>query len=321
MSISSRRSTANASSGRDRTLTSIALSTFIRDDSRSGSPATSLSKVCSVHTTVPSGGFLSWGLDFFLASCWARSAWFLASDFAFAFSFSMTCSGACTTTKPAVSNPARPARPAIWRNSRVRSTRCRLPSNFASPVNSTVRIGTLMPTPSVSVPQMTVSNPAWARVSTSRRYFGSIPAWCTPMPAFTSFWSVFPNPAPNRNPPIFSAIASLCSRSSRPTPPTPSSRVACSTADACVKCTTYAGACPVVTSSSTVSSSGSRDQRKLSGTGRSASATTAVSRPVRADRSAAISDMSPSVADISTNWAPVSSSRGTCQAQPRSGSP
>ena len=97
--------------------------------------------------------------------------------------------------------------------------------------------------------------------------------------------------------------------------------MACSTAAACVKCTTYAGAWPVVTSSSTVSSSGSSDQLKLSGTGRSASATTAVSRPVRADRSAAISEMSPSVADISTNWAWGSSSSGTCQAQPRSGSP
>ena len=41
----------------------------------------------------------------------------------------------------------------------MRSTRCRLPSNFASPVNSTVRIGTLMPTPRVSVPQMTVQQP------------------------------------------------------------------------------------------------------------------------------------------------------------------
>ena len=41
----------------------------------------------------------------------------------------------------------------------MRSTRCRLPSNFASPLKSTVRIGTLMPTPSVSVPQMTVSRP------------------------------------------------------------------------------------------------------------------------------------------------------------------
>ena len=199
----------------------------------------------------------------------------------------------------------------------MRSTRCRLPSNFASPVNSTVRIGTLMPTPRVSVPQMTVSSPAWARVSTRRRYFGSIPAWCTPMPAFTSFCRVLPNPAPNRKAPSLAAMPSLSGTGRRAV----SSRVACSTAAACVKCTTYAGACPVVTSSSTVSSSGSRDQRKLSGTGRSASATTAVSRPVRRDRSAAISDMSPRVADISTNWARGSSSSGTCQAQPRSGSP
>ena len=32
-----------------------------------------------------------------------------------------------------------------------------------------------MPTPSVSVPQMTFSSPAWASVSTSRRYLGSMP--------------------------------------------------------------------------------------------------------------------------------------------------
>src|SRR5256885_17054950 len=46
----------------------------------------------------------------------------------------------------------------------------------------TVRIGTLMPTPRVSVPQITLRSPAWARRSTSRRYLGSIPAWWTPMP-------------------------------------------------------------------------------------------------------------------------------------------
>ena len=79
-------------------MTSIALSTRIRDGSRSGSPATSLSKVCSVHTTVPSGGFLSWGLDFFFALFSGLSAAFLAADLALARSFSMTCSGAWTTT-------------------------------------------------------------------------------------------------------------------------------------------------------------------------------------------------------------------------------
>ena len=150
-------------------MISIALSTRIRLTSGSGSPETSLSKVCSVHTTVPSGGFVSCALLFRLACFSGLSAAFLASAFFFARSFSIVCSGACTTTRPAVSNPARPARPAIWANSRERSTRCRLPSNLASPVNSTVRIGTLMPTPSVSVPQMTCSSPCWASCSTRRR--------------------------------------------------------------------------------------------------------------------------------------------------------
>ena len=66
--------------------------------------------------------------------------------------------------------------------------------------------------------------------------------------------------------------------------------------------------------------SGSVDQVKLNGTGRTASATTAVSRPVRRDRSSVIVETSPSVADISRNWACRSSSSGTCQAQPRLGS-
>ena len=38
-----------------------------------------------------------------------------------------------------------------------------------SPVSTTVRIGTLMPTPSVSVPHTTLSRPDWASTSTSRR--------------------------------------------------------------------------------------------------------------------------------------------------------
>ena len=74
-----------------------------------------------------------------------------------------TCSGACTTTVPTVSKPARPARPAIWWNSRALSSRaCARRRTWSAPVNSTVRIGTLMPTPRVSVPQMTLSRPAWA---------------------------------------------------------------------------------------------------------------------------------------------------------------
>ena len=50
-------------------------------------------------------------------------------------------------------------------------------------VKRTVRIGTLMPTPKVSVPQITLSNPRWANCSTKMRYRGSRPAWCNPMPA------------------------------------------------------------------------------------------------------------------------------------------
>ena len=128
------------------------------------------------------------------------------------FLFSIACSGACTTTVPAVSNPARPARPAIWWNSRALSRRVRTPSYLLSAVSSTVRIGTLMPTPRVSVPQMTFSRPACASCSTRRRYLGSMPAWCTPMPWRTSRFSVLPKPAEKRNPAISSPMRSFSSR-------------------------------------------------------------------------------------------------------------
>jgi hypothetical protein len=115
------------------------------------------------------------------------------------------------------------------------SIRCRRPSYFERPVNTTVRIGTLMPTPRVSVPQMTLRRPAWASCSTSRRYFGSIPAWCTPMPCLTSRDRVFPKPGLNRKPPISSAIRSF---SSRVHTLTLVSACARSRAAAWVKCTT-----------------------------------------------------------------------------------
>lgn len=149
-----------------------------------------------------------------------------------------------------MSNPARPARPAIWWNSRARRIRTRCPSYFDSAVNSTVRIGTLTPTPSVSVPQITFSRPAWARRSTSRRYFGSMPAWCTPIPCRTKRERLRPNLVVKRKFPISSAMASFsafehmlmlisdCARS---------------TASFWVKCTTYTGAWPVCSSSSSVS--------------------------------------------------------------------
>ncbi len=111
----------------------------------------------------------------------------------------------------------------------------RTPSYLVSAVKTTVRIGTLMPTPSVSVPQMTLSSPACASSSTSRRYLGSMPAWCTPMPCRTSRDSVLPKPAVNRKLPIRSAMASF---SARVETLMLISDWARSSADAWVKCTT-----------------------------------------------------------------------------------
>ena len=73
-------------------------------------------------------------------------------------------------------------------------------------------MGTLMPTPRVSVPQTTWSSPRWASCSTRRRYFGSIPAWWTPIPWRTNRFSVRPNPGENRNLAMWVAISSRCSR-------------------------------------------------------------------------------------------------------------
>jgi hypothetical protein len=110
-----------------------------------------------------------------------------------------------------------------------------VPSYFERPVKTTVRMGTLIPTPRVSVPQMTLRSPAWASFSTRRRYFGSMPAWCTPTPWRRKRERVLPKPAEYRNPPIMAAMASFSSRLQRLTL---SSDWARSTADAWVKWTT-----------------------------------------------------------------------------------
>ena len=94
----------------------------------------------------------------------------------------MTCSGACATTNPTSSNPFRPARPLICWKSRALRMAVFWPSYLHRRVKSTVRMGTLIPTPSVSVPQITLSKPRCANCSTSTRYFGSNPAWCKPIP-------------------------------------------------------------------------------------------------------------------------------------------
>ncbi len=182
--------------------------------------------VFSLHGTMPSGTLRRTSLRRFFGS---------SATLANCLRFSTSWSGAWTTTVPAVSKPARPARPAIWWNSRALSSRVRVPSYFDSAENTTVRIGTLMPTPRVSVPQMTFSSPAWASCSTRRRYLGSMPAWCTPMPCRTSRDSVEPNAVENRNAPIISAMAAF---SSLVLTLTLISAWARSSAEAWVKCTT-----------------------------------------------------------------------------------
>ena len=85
------------------TFSSIPCETWKRDTNCSGGDPISRLKVFrSQFTKLCSGGF--------------RRTTFLPSRAAFSLSrmFSMTCSGAWTTTKPRSSNPLRPARPAIW---------------------------------------------------------------------------------------------------------------------------------------------------------------------------------------------------------------
>ena len=160
LSSSRCRIAANASPGREMTLSSIAWVTRNWLVSASGWADCSFSKLVSDQQTKPSGGFLRTIRRFLprRPRPWRAAARSPPRGRA-----------PPTTTVPTVSYPARPARPAIWWNSRALSGRVRWPSNLDSAVNSTVRIGTLMPTPRVSVPQITLSSPACASVSTRRR--------------------------------------------------------------------------------------------------------------------------------------------------------
>ena len=142
------------------TLRIIAWSTRIRETSGSGAASRRRSNVSSVQPPRRPRGFLRWTLRRFFGSSPALASARVARSRARA---------PARRRSPDVSNPARPARPAIWWNSRAFSSRWRVPSNFARPVKTTVRIGTLMPTPSVSVPQITFSSPVCASCSTSRR--------------------------------------------------------------------------------------------------------------------------------------------------------
>ena len=101
----------------------------IRGVSVSGAAAIRRLKASSFHTTKPSGGFLRFTLRRFLGS---------SPAFARSFAFSISNSGAKETTTPSVSKPERPARPAIWWNSRLRRRRILWPSNLVSCVSTTV---------------------------------------------------------------------------------------------------------------------------------------------------------------------------------------
>ena len=137
------------------------------------------------------------------------------------------------------------------------------------------------------------------------------------MPERSSRDRVRPKPGPKRKSPIAAASSSLRRLAPRSTL---SSAEARSTASFWEKCTTYTGALSCSTSRCSRSPIGSIAYSHSKGTGRTASSTTATSRPVRSRRSRTKKDTSPSVADMSTICACGSSSSGTCQAQPRWGS-
>ena len=94
----------------------------------SGAASMSLSNVFSFHVTNPSGAFLRLIFLSFFGSLPALAT---------ARAFSISNSGASATTRPSVSKPMRPARPAIWWNSRARRRRIREPSNLVSAVSTT----------------------------------------------------------------------------------------------------------------------------------------------------------------------------------------
>ena len=69
-------------------------------------------------------------------------------------------------------SPYRPARPAIWAASQVRSGRSSWPSNLVVSAKSTVVAGTLMPWPMTSVVTSTSKPPSVNFSITSRRVAG-----------------------------------------------------------------------------------------------------------------------------------------------------
>ena len=102
-------------------------------------------------------------------------------------------------------------------------------------MNSTVRIGTLMPTPRVSVPQMTFSRPGLGQRLDQPPVPGQHPGVVHADAVPDQPGQGLAEPAENRKPPITSAMASF---SARLQTLTLISACACSIAAAWVKCTT-----------------------------------------------------------------------------------
>ena len=143
-----------------------------------------------VLTNRPGAGFLRCTLRRFFTS---------SPAFASAFSFSITCSGAWTTTYPPCR--IRHARP----DQRSGGTRGRLRTRW--PVS--VELGQLgeqhgadrhvdADAERVGAADHLRADPAGRGSRRAADSFGSMPAWCTPTPARTSLTGCWPNPAANR---------------------------------------------------------------------------------------------------------------------------
>ena len=111
------------SPGRLRTLSSIPCDTWKRDTSCSGGAPISRLKVFEVPVDEV----------VLRRPALRRPSCRRARPSRSSLMFSMTCSGACTTTKPRSSKPLRPARPAIWWKSRALRMRGLLPVELAQP--------------------------------------------------------------------------------------------------------------------------------------------------------------------------------------------
>ena len=114
----------------------------------------SRSKVGSAQPTKPSGGFLRTTLRRFFGSSPALARRLLVLDHVLGRLHDDVAGGVEAGAPGAAGD--------LVELAGLQQPRAACRRTWSAPVNSTVRIGTLMPTPRVSVPQMTLSRPAWA---------------------------------------------------------------------------------------------------------------------------------------------------------------